>query len=51
MDSVLGLTENDILGAKITGGFTDYVKFIVRKYYSNGVKINRYIILMYYYDR
>ena len=30
MGSVLGLTDDDISGSKIVGGFTDYVKLMIK---------------------
>ena len=48
---VLGLTDDAISGAKIAGGFTDYVKFMVKKHCYNGIKIEGYILVVYFCDR
>ena len=46
-DYVLGLTGNAISGAKIEGDFTENMKLMVEKQFSNGIKIEGGILLIY----
>ena len=43
----MGLTGNAISGAKIEGDFTENVKLMVEKQFSNGIKIEGGILLIY----
>ena len=49
LDTVLSLTDYAIWGSKIAGDFVDYLKLMVEKHFSNGIKIEVVILIIYSY--